>query len=232
MSYSTEFIQFIKTYLVNSVYTEYCKEVYSKGDIESQNFIGDLLDYKNEVYIWDTAFNRVHDLFNYYLHLSVNHMDALNLQNKITYSQNRLSGIYEQVTFQTFIDDQINFQKIGYREYQNFVKSMKDPEFKKKMVNKYNTHIHIRTLKNHIIYVIHLHLAKQTDYATIFTDEEISDMDTMVNMIPYFEHMAKNRWSIQDIESGNIHMDTDSSIKQINFNSLEARVLQRIALFK
>ena len=231
MSYSTEFIQFIKTYLVNSVYVEYCKEVYSRGDIESQNFKSDLLDYKNELYIWDTVFNRVNDLLTYYLHLSVDHMDVLNLQNKVTYIQNRLSGNYEQVTFQTFIDEQINFQKIGYREYQNFVKSMQDPEFKKKMVLKYNTHSHIRTLKNHIIYVIHLHLSKQTDYATIFTDEQTSDMDTMVNMIPYFEHMAKNQWSIQDIESGNIHMDSDTSLKQINFYSLEARVLQRIALF-
>jgi len=228
MSYSQDFIQFIKSTLINTCYMEYCKNVYTVADIESQNYKYNLLDYKNEKYIWDNVFNNVTDLLTYYLHLSVDHLDILNIQNKVTYSQNRLSTIYEQLTFQSFIDDQINFRTVGYREYQSFIKSMKEPSFKNKMVDKYRTYMEIRTLKNHIVYIIGLHLARQVDCSTIFTDEESADMDTMINAIPYFEHLSKNYWTIQDIESGLIHQTMDVSIKKINFNSLESRVLKQI----
>lgn len=228
MSYSQDFIQFIKSTLVNACYIGYCKQVYSVADIESQNYKFNLLDYKNEKYIWDNIFNNVRDLLNYYMHLSVDHLDILNTQNKVTYSQNRLSIIYEQLTFQGFVDDQINFQKVGYREYQNFVKSMKEPSFKNKIVDRYRTYMEITTLKNHIVYVIGLHLARQVDRSTMFTDEESADMDTMINAIPYFEHLSKNYWTVEDVETGLIHQTTDTPIKKINFNSLESRVLKQI----
>lgn len=230
MSYSQDFIQFIKSTLVNACYTGYCKYVYSVADIESQNYKLNLLENKNEKYIWDNIFNNVNDLLIYYMHLSVDHLDILNIQHKVTYTQNRLSTIYEQFTFQSFIDDQINFQKVGYREYQSFIKSMKDPSFKNKMVDKYRTYMEFRTLKNHIVYVIGLHLARQIDCSTMFTDEESVDMDTMINAIPYFEHLSKNDWTVEDIETGLIHKTTDVSIKKINFNSLESRVLKQITV--
>jgi hypothetical protein len=163
------------------------------------------------------------------LHLSVDHLDILELQNKVTYTQNRLTSNYEQLTFQAFIDNQVNFQTIGYREYQNFIKSMQEPSFKKKMVDKYRLDTELRTLKNHIIYVIHLHLAKHLDCSNMFTDEESADMDIMINAIPYFEHLAKNYWTIQDIESGLIHQTMDVSIKKVNFNSLESRVIKQLS---
>jgi len=208
---------------------EYCKNVYTVADIESQNYKYNLLDYKNEKYIWDNVFNNVNDLLIYYLHLSVDHLDILELQNKVTYTQNRLTSNYEQLTFQAFIDNQVNFQTIGYREYQNFIKSMQEPSFKKKMVDKYRLDTELRTLKNHIIYVIHLHLAKHLDCSNMFTDEESADMDIMINAIPYFEHLAKNYWTIQDIESGLIHQTMDVSIKKVNFNSLESRVIKQLS---
>jgi len=228
MSYSQDFIQFIKSTLINACYTGYCKQVYASADIESQNYKFNLLDCKNEKYIWDNIFNNVRDLLNYYMHLSVDHLDILNNQHKVTYTQNRLSTIYEQLTFQSFIDERINFQRVGYREYQSFIKSMKDPSFKNKMADKYRTYMEITTLKNHIVYVIGLHLARQVDCSTMFTDEESADMDTMINAIPYFEHLSKNYWTVEDIETGLIHQTTDTPIKKINFNSLESRVLKQI----
>jgi hypothetical protein len=228
MSYPQDFIRFIKSILINACYVGYCKQVYAAADIESQNYKYKLLDYKNEKYIWDNVFSSVNDLLVYYMHLSVDHLDILNLQNKVTYTQNRLSSNYEHVTFQTFIDNQINFQTVGYREYQSFIKSMKDPAFKNKMVERYRTYMETRTLKNHIIYVIGLHLSKQIDCSTMFTDEESADMDTMINAIPYFEHLSKNYWTIEDIESGLIHKSSETSTKNINFNSLESRVLKQI----
>jgi len=229
MSYSAEFIHFIKSTLINSCFKEYCKYVYSIADIESQNFKYNLLDYKNEKYIWDNVFNIVSDLLTYYLHLSVDYHNVLNLDEKASYCQNRLASNYEQVTFQTYIDNQVNFQNVGYREYQNFIKSMQNPSFKKKMIDKYKADSEVKTLKNHIIYVVHLHLSQQIDSITIFTDEEKGDMNTIINTVPYFEHLSKNYWSIDDIESGLIHEPkADQSIKMMNFNSLEARVLKQI----
>jgi hypothetical protein len=106
---------------------------------------------------------------------------------------------------------------------------MQEPSFKKKMVDKYRLDTELRTLKNHIIYVIHLHLAKHLDCSNMFTDEESADMDIMINAIPYFEHLAKNYWTIQDIESGLIHQTMDVSIKKVNFNSLESRVIKQLS---
>jgi hypothetical protein len=225
--------------LINKCYIEYCKNVYSSVNIESQNYRFYLLEYKNKKQIWDTVFNSVTDLLTYYLHLSVNHVGILNIQDRVNYTQNRLSNNYEQISFQMFVDNQISFQNIGYTEYQNFVKSMKNPLFKKKMVDKYKTFTEITTLKNHIIYIVHLHLTNknivhlhltnETNSSNMFTDEELADMDTMINAIPYFEHLSKNYWTIYDVESGIIHKNTDFSAKYTNFNLLESRVLKDIA---
>jgi len=231
MSYSQEYIHFIKTFLVNACYMEYCKEVYNKIDIipdyERQTYKYNLLDYKNEKYIWDNVFNKLGDMFMYYLHLSVDHTSILNLHKKENYSQNRLSTIYEQVTFQDFIDEHVNFQKIGYREYQNFVKSMKMPDFKNKMIEKYYTDSAVRTLKNHLVYIVNLHISKQINIDTMFSDEEINDMDIIINSIPFFEQLSINNWTIEKIETETIH-NTANSMKMANFYTIEETTLRKI----
>ena len=210
MFYSKDYIRFIKNSLVNYCYMEYCKEVYNKYESMNDQYVDVLLAYKNEVYIWENVFTNINSLFTYYLHLSVDHLSILNLEDKEVYSQNRLSKTYEQVSFQDYIDEHITFQKVGYREYQNFIKSMKVPEFKNKMIAKYHTDSAIKTLKNHIIYVVNLQLSKQINPATMFTNEEQEDIETNINAIHFFEHLSENNWTTENIDRGMLHTEAAS----------------------
>ena len=123
MSHSTEFIHFIKTFLINSCYIHYCKEISNLTDPSIDEFNTNLLHYKNEKYLWDNIFysTNINNLLTYYLNLT-NNIDKLD--------QNRLSNIYQQNSFQEYIDSMVNFQQIGYREYQKFTRSMQDINFK------------------------------------------------------------------------------------------------------
>lgn len=222
--YDSEFVHFIKTVLINSCYVEYCRQI----NIYFNTGIGDetpeyryaLINYKNEKRFWDAVFGKVHDLFMYYLHLSTDFQNVLINQPKITYEQSQLTSTYPQLSFQDYIDDSVNFLKVGYREYVNFTKSMQDTKFKVKMVDRYKIDAENRILKNHLIYIIHLQLAKNLGNSNYFTEEERDTMNIMINAIPYFEHINKitNRTSFINI-----------SISTLNvFNELEERVFDKI----
>jgi hypothetical protein len=158
---------------------EYSKQVYENA--KDDPFTNDLLESKDNKYIWDIIFNRHHDLFRYYQYLS----------SDVNYQQNQMSTTYNQISFQDFIDEKITFQMVGYREYQRFVKSMKDPIFKDNMVEKYRADVSSRSLKNHIIYVVFLCIAKNMGDSTYFTSEEQESMDISLNPIAYFNHISK-----------------------------------------
>jgi len=196
---------------------EYSKQVFDNGN---ENYRANLLEFINDKFTWDTVFYKVHDLLNYYLQINTN--------NVLSYPQNRSSTIYEQFTFQQYIDEKVNFQTIGYREYQKFTKSMQDPFFKTNMFDKYQQDNNIKTLKNHLVYVINLYLTKQIYSSTMFSPEEEDDIDIMINAIPYFEYISQNGWTLDQINSGEIHVDLDQPVSHVAFNNLEAKVLQKI----
>jgi hypothetical protein len=196
---------------------EYSKQVFDTGN---ENYKHNLLEFINDKFIWDTVFYKAHDLLNYYL--------QINAIDELSYPQNRSSTVYEQFTFQQFIDEKVNFQIIGYREYQKFMKSMQDPIFKAKMFDKYQQDNNTKTLKNHLVYVINLYLTKQIWSSTMFSPEEEEDIDFMINAIPYFEYISQNGWSLDQIDSGEIHIDVDQPVSYVTFNALEAKVLQKI----
>jgi hypothetical protein len=158
---------------------EYSKQVYEHTKDDS--FMYNLLENKDDKYIWDMIFNKNHDLFRYYQYLS----------SDVSYQQNEMTTIYSQISFQDFIDERITFQMVGYREYQRFIKSMKDLSFKGKMVDKYKADVSSRSLKNHIIYVVMLCVAKHIGNSTHFTSEEEKSMDISLNPIPYFDYLSK-----------------------------------------
>jgi hypothetical protein len=160
MTYLENYIQFIKTFLINSCYIEYNKEVYknSYNNTHTENVV----TFKYDKDIWDTVFCKVDDLLMYYL-------SFISGSESICYSQNKLSSVYNQFTFQEYVDSMVNFQEIGYREYQKFIRSMQNSNFKKNIFNKYQVNSNIKTLKNHIIYIIHLYLSKRHNYFSIFS---------------------------------------------------------------
>jgi hypothetical protein len=217
--YNNEFVRFIKNLLINACYSEYCRQVnheYSDGNTNTSHFKYALIEYKNDKAIWDNVFYKFHDLFIYYLHLSTDYKGILLHQPRIVYEQLHLTSTYLQLTFQEYVDEQINFQKVGYREYMNFAKSMQEYKFKAKMVDKYREDTETRNLKNHLIYIIHLHLSKAVENSKYFTIEEKELMELTINPITYFEYIDEYVQKRQN------------QTEICNFSALEGRVFEYI----
>jgi len=231
--YSPEYIHFIKTFIVNACYMEYCNQIYEKSYLltahEIENEYKSLLEsFSNDKETWEKVFNKNYDLINYYLHLTTNFQNILYENDIIYYNQTQLANIYLQKSFQEFIDT-IEEQKNQYDETSNkFMKSMKNKKFKDKIVELYQIESQKNTLKNHLVYIIKLHISKQLGKTRFFTDEESDDIDIMINAVPYFEHISKNSWTIEEINLGTIYHGMDTTPKLYLFRTIELRVLQHI----
>lgn len=176
-----KYIQFIRSFLINACLMEYTKQVYEHAKDET-SYSYSLLEHKDNKYIWDIIFNKHRDVFRYYQYLS----------SDVSYQQNQMTTTYHQISFQDFIDERITFQMVGYREYQRFIKSMQDVSFKGKMVEKYRVDVQTRSLKNHIIYVVLLCIAKQMGNSTYFTNEEQESMNIELNPTAYFDYLSNH----------------------------------------
>jgi hypothetical protein len=102
--------------------------------------------------------------------------------------------VYKQETFQEYIDRTININTIGTYDYQQFIKNMNSTPFYNNMVTKYNNTQSIKTVKNQLIYIVKLYLTKSSNPSNYMTEEEAQEVDTFLNMIPYFEYMRSNNW--------------------------------------
>jgi hypothetical protein len=184
VNYSTEYILFMKNYLIKSCYTAYnATEHISYYENEQTNEM-----------IWEQIFSQMSVLLTYYLHLSTNHQSLLPNHTNIVYSPSQLSTMYQYLSFQQFIDTKINAACTNH-EYQIFVQNMKDVAFTNKLNHKYNEDTQMRILKNHIIYVIELFLSSQTKESMYFSTEESVILDTILDATPYFEFVSVNAYS-------------------------------------
>jgi len=231
--YSSDYIHFIKTFMINACYMEYCNQIYEKSSLltthEIEHDYKTLLESNNtNKDIWEKVFNKNHDFIRYYFHLTTNFQNILSETPLIYYNQTQLANVYVQTTFQEFIDT-IEGEKKQYNDTSNkFMVSMKNKKFKDKMVDLYHSETRENTLKNHLIYIIKLHISKQLGKTQFFTDEENNDIDIMINAVPYFEHLSENGWTIEEINLGTIYHGIDTTPKTYLFRTLELRILQQI----
>lgn len=192
--YSPEFVHAIKCQLINRVYQEYTRIVYT-----------DPL-YQNDDEIWPGIFERptIRPLFQYYFGLS-SHSSSLLTQTTNIFAIN--------FTFQEYIDQSINIETIGAYDYQRFMESMKDPVFYNNLTKKYQKEIDERATKNHVVYVVQLHIrAKTTQF---FTEEEVAAMGTVMDLVPIYEYRSQTAHSSPKTEDE-------------LWNELENRVLEEI----
>jgi hypothetical protein len=212
---------------------EYCNQIYEKSSLltthEIEHDYKTLLESNNtNKDIWEKVFNKNHDFIRYYFHLTTNFQNILSETPLIYYNQTQLANVYVQTTFQEFIDT-IEGEKKQYNDTSNkFMVSMKNKKFKDKMVDLYHSETRENTLKNHLIYIIKLHISKQLGKTQFFTDEENNDIDIMINAVPYFEHLSENGWTIEEINLGTIYHGIDTTPKTYLFRTLELRILQQI----
>jgi len=104
---------------------------------------------------------------------------------------------------------------------------MEDIHFRTNLFEKYKRDSEERALKNYAIYVIQLYISKYIRNSTLFSNNEQEDMDTMMNAIPYFEYLAENNISMDDIQNDTTDINIDN-MKQTTFLELQWRVFKMI----
>ena len=108
---------------------------------------------------------------------------------------------------------------IGSYDYQRFIKSMQDENFKNKMVDKYNEQIYTNIIKNYIIYIIQLYLSRNIDSSTIFTDEEYYEMDISIDIIPYIEFLSNRNLGIDNFKYDDEEYSSENKDEYIKDNN-------------
>lgn len=200
---------FLKNFLVNSCYMEFTKQVYED---EADQYKASILNKKDDKETWDKVFNKLHDPFHYLL-------ITLSDEEKSALRQKKL--VYEQKTFQEFIDSQVDIKKIGVYDYQRFIKMMEDEGFKNNMVEKYDKEMIKYKLKNELIYLVQLHLCKQQRISKYFTEEEMEDTDIMLDMVPFYEYLGTKGLLMDDIKpiKYDTKIDIDSVVEKYEMNT-------------
>jgi hypothetical protein len=132
----------------------------------------------------------------------------------------RQSTVFPQKTFQEFIDKSINIKTIGTDEYQRFIVSMQNTEFKNNMIEKYNKYELESVIKNNLIYLVELY-NKKGNKQKYYSTEEQEELDYL-DMVPFYEYMSK---VINDTNKEN---STTSILDIVYLQNLETTVMEFI----
>jgi len=222
--YNTEYVKFIKTFIANNCYIKYCL-ILSQRNNNEEFHRTQLMENKNDEDIWNKIMNEMHIPIKYLTLLYKTTTYGIPIHN---------ISIFKQQTFQEYIDSLISLKTVGSYDYQRFIKSMQEESFKNKMIDKYNETIYTNIIKNYIIYIIQLYLARTTNSSTIFTDEEYDEMDISIDLIPYIEFLSKKKLSIdnfryyQEEEIEETEYIKNNSIEELYNENLELETIKFI----
>uniref|UniRef100_A0A6C0HDD2 Uncharacterized protein n=1 Tax=viral metagenome TaxID=1070528 RepID=A0A6C0HDD2_9ZZZZ len=200
-----EYITFIKTFIVNKCVSKYCKKILnsSKDDNLHEDFQSTYMqNIKKYIYdpdVWSKIMAELYTPIQYLIHLyKTNDSDCL--------IHTDTENVFLMKTFQEYIDSSITLQKVGPYDYQRFIASMKDPEFKNNLVTKYEEYIFENKVKNYLVYVAKLYLSIKFNDTNVtnFTDREKNEIENCINIMPFLEFLCKRE---QMGNSGNDWVD-------------------------
>jgi len=189
--YSSEYIEFIKHTLINQCVIEFKREVFEK---QPQDYKDVLVSSIQDITIWNTVFKKLEPIFNFYTDLEYNYI-----------SDNHKIYIFQQQTFQEYIDNLINLKTVGPVDYQTFIKNMQNTDFHNKMTIKYRIDMHKNTLKNHLIFIVELYIMETFGHKNYYINEYDEFVPTIINAVPYFEYLSEKGWTTQDIENNSLY---------------------------
>lgn len=212
-----QYIRFIKQYICQRLFTKYIrppgKNLRNENRPDRCN-IGFSRDEANELTspeIWHDIFKEEHVVLNYYAQLLSNYTDEQQANS------NNTLQVYEQETFQEYIDRRVNINTIGTHDYQQFTNNMRDERFHRNMIKKYEAEQFLRKVKNHLIYIIKLYIIKSNNPDVYMTEDEAGEVDTCLDMSSYFKYMRSNNW-----------MDHTQCYSESENNKVEADALKKI----
>jgi hypothetical protein len=146
-------------------------------------------DVKSQLQAWNEIFNELHIPLQY-LYQLIYHSHTIS-STQSTYSLENMHDlvtkmynaprIYVEQSFQEYIDERVNLQKVGPYDYQAFIKNMTDPTFKQNLYAKYQKDFELMALKNLIIQEC----------------ETQENPDNYLNTIPYLEYVSMKNHSNQ-----------------------------------
>jgi hypothetical protein len=230
---TTDYVLFIKNFLVNYGYTKYCKLVYDQTNDEIQDYKKYLIDTLDDIEIWDKLFDELYYPFKYFYTIISNkeiyNDDHENILNSKT------SNTYEIQTFQEYIDSKITLKRVGPADYTSFTKNMNDENFRNNLIYQYETEMNNRIIKNKLIYLIKLQVKYMTYNIEYLTETEQTEIIQYLDIIPYFEYLGKKNWSLETIHNNinneeNIENTFEKTMnKYFEFLQLERKVLAMIS---
>ena len=219
-----DYIKFIKTFIVNKCVSRYCKQILNQSNDDNLHedfhttYLKNIKKYIYDPDTWNKIMIELYTPIKYliYLYKTTEHKFNADTEN-----------VFIMKTFQEYIDSYITLQKVGAYDYQRFIASMKEPEFKNNLVEKYEEYIFENKVKNYLIYVTKLYLSiKFNDVnVTCFTDHEKLEIEHSIDIMPFLEFLfhreqnMKGRDNTHDtIHDKRIQLIENETINYINNN--------------
>lgn len=126
---SNEYITFIKTFIVNKCVSKYCKRILHQTKDEhlhedlQTTYLQNIKKYIYDPDVWSEIMTELYTPIQYLTYLYKNNDCDCGIHTDT-------ENVFLMKTFQEYVDSSITLQKVGPYDYQQFIASMKDPEFK------------------------------------------------------------------------------------------------------
>ena len=223
-----QYILFIRQYIIQKMYNEFENQFDEKY---TQNHTYHMIKHikKPQIEFWNKIFNTFYIPIQYYYLLCKNIINKypeqyynvkdflLSIEN-IEYSP----ILYEEQCFQDYVDTLINVEKINMVDYNEFISSMKNEDYRNKIKQKYEKTQEENIIKNYFANVV----IKNIRYYR-FCDTNCQPSDLYLNMVPFYEYISpRNRIEIQNKDKELIYNDEDMS--QNRFDYLEEITISEI----
>jgi len=218
---TSDYIKFIKTFIVNKCVSKYCKKILNTSKDEhlhedfQTTYMQNIKKYIYDLDTWSKIMAELYTPIQYLIHL---------YKTTETHFNTETENVFLMKTFQEYIDSSITLQKVGAYDYQRVIASMKEPEFKptnnsysswsmtdkeintspegadlnlhrfkNNMVAKYDEYIFENKIKNYLVYVTNLYLSIKFNDTNVtnFTDREKLEIENCINVIPFLEFLCK-----------------------------------------
>jgi hypothetical protein len=204
---------------------KYHKTVYQNIVEPTEQYQLNIITNQDDIAIWDDIFRASYTTLNYFIKLNM-HLTPQNqpvqwegnderYESELSLSQ--LADVYKTKTFQDYVDSMINIQTIGSADYQTFVVSMENPNFRYKLVNKYHSYVREQQIKNHLIYIIQSHINHRID---------LMDKNIVLDIIPYFEYLGMNGLSLDNVDD----YSEDNQHNYVEPEDIRVHILERETL--
>lgn len=163
--------RFLRNFLVTHAYMEYHK---ISAQEQSVNKDGDTL--------LETIFQPLYPILTYYLERLNGEYSQIVFEKEIQ--------VFPMMTFQDYIDETINIHTIGTYDYQRFAENMKNIGFRTNLYRKFEKSMAMRRLKNHLLFILELHIQRDTNKDAYRTPAESEYIDTVLDATAYFDYLA------------------------------------------